>query len=169
MKPGDHPDFFRFPAPAGRSRESQIVLDRNGLFSNAGVPIEHPGMARAFASWIALHPDDGRFILTNRYDWTYFTVEDVPFFVRSVMRMDDGAPSVVLSDGTEEPLDAGTLQIGAGDALYVRVKGRRFEAKFTPSAQTQLLDWVEEDQTGQPVLAIGGALFPAGIRPGSLR
>ena len=41
-------------------------------------------MATAFASWITTHPDDGRFILTNGYDWTYFTVKDAPFFVKRV-------------------------------------------------------------------------------------
>src|SRR5205809_4885030 len=80
MRPGDHPEFFRFPAPEGRSRESSIVLDREGRFHHNGALVEHPGMARAFASWIDLHPDDGRFILNNGYDWSYFRVEDVPFF-----------------------------------------------------------------------------------------
>ena len=32
MKPGDHPEFFRFPAPEGRSRESTIRLDAEGTF-----------------------------------------------------------------------------------------------------------------------------------------
>src|SRR6185436_15407504 len=52
MKPGNHPDFFRLPPPPGRSRESRIVLDAEGRFSNAGIPIDHEGMAVAFASWI---------------------------------------------------------------------------------------------------------------------
>src|SRR5262249_16688768 len=92
MKPGDHPDFFRLPPPPGRSRESRIVLDDLGRFWNGPVPIDHEAMSTAFASWIAIHPDDGRFILTNGYDWTYFTVKDAPFLVRHV----ESTPSGVL-------------------------------------------------------------------------
>ena len=47
-------------------------------------------------------PDDGRFILTNGYDWTYFTVKDVPYFVRHVDNT-GGHPTLRLFDGTEEP------------------------------------------------------------------
>src|SRR6185369_4619763 len=118
-RPGDHPDFFRLPPPPGRSRESTIRLDALGRFIHDGHLVEHPGMRRAFASWIARHPDDGRFILSNGYDWTYFTVEDVPFFVETV-RSVGGAPVLVLSDGSEEPLDPKTLTTGDAGALYLR-------------------------------------------------
>ena len=70
MKPGDHPEFFRFPAPEGRSRESTIRLDAEGRFHHEGNVVEHPKLAEAFHTWIARHPDDGRYILTNGYDWT---------------------------------------------------------------------------------------------------
>src|SRR5215831_11787750 len=99
-KPGDHPEFFRFPAPEGRSRESTLRLDREGRFFHDEAPVEHPKLAQALHTWISRHPDDGRFILTNGYDWTYFTVDDVPFFVRS-LRDDAGEAVLTLSDGTE--------------------------------------------------------------------
>ena len=41
MKPGDHPEFFRFPAPEGRSRESEIRLDAEGHFHDHGERVEH--------------------------------------------------------------------------------------------------------------------------------
>ena len=108
MKPSEHPEFFRFPAPEGRSRESTIRLDHEGRFFHDDVPVEHPKLRDALHTWIARHPDDGRYILTNGYDWTYFVVDDVPYFVRS-LRADDGDAILVLSDGTEEPLDPSTL------------------------------------------------------------
>ncbi len=107
MRPGDHPEFFRFPAPEGRSRESTIVLDAEGRFFHHGELVEHPGMARAFASWIDVHPDDGRFILNNGYDWSYFRVEDVPFFVLG-LRQQDAELRLLLSDGSESPLEPGS-------------------------------------------------------------
>ncbi|HEX3776068.1 MAG TPA: hypothetical protein VHV51_16465 [Polyangiaceae bacterium] len=155
MRPADHPEFFRFPAPEGRSRESTIVLDREGRFEHDGVVVEHPGMARAFASWIDLHPDDGRFILNNGYDWTYFTVEDVPYFVLGV-REQAGALMLALSDGSESPLEPSTLSVGARGALYCAVKGGKFRARFSQGAQTALAPWLGAAENGELFLEISG-------------
>lgn len=157
MKPGDHPEFFRFPAPEGRSRESTIRLDGEGRFFHDQEPVEHPKLAEALHGWISRHPDDGRYILTNGYDWTYFTVEDVPFFVRSV-RDEDGDAILVLSDGTMEPLDPATARTGAGGAVYLNVKadakGGPYDAKLTRFAQTQLAPFLREDGSGRGGLAL---------------
>lgn len=115
-------------------------------------------MARAFSTWIARHPDDGRFILNNGWDWTYFTVEDVPFFVESVDAV-EGRPALVLSDGTREPLDPTTLRAGDNDALYVNVKHGAFAARFRQSAQTALAPWLEEDPTGAVTVVIAGVVY----------
>jgi len=161
MRPGDHPEFFRFPAPAGRSRESSIVLDAEGVFHHAGERVDHAGMARAFASWIDLHPDDGRFILNNGYDWTYFLVEDVPFFVLGV-REQGGALQLLLSDGSESPLDPATLTLGARGALYTSVKNAKFRARFSQSAQIALGPWLSSAENGGISLEIAGARHSLG-------
>jgi hypothetical protein len=161
MRPGDHPEFFRFPAPEGRSRESSIVLDAEGRFWHDGALVEHPGMARAFASWIALHPDDGRFILNNGYDWSYFRVEDVPFFVLGV-REEGGRLLLLLSDASESPLDPETLVTGARGALYATVKGGKFRARFRQEAQTALAPWLSSAEDGELFLEIAGARHALG-------
>ena len=142
MKPGDHPEFFRFPAPEGRSRESTIRLDAEGRFHHDGERVEHGKLADAMHRWISRHPDDGRYILTNGYDWTYFTVDDAPYVVRSLRTADDGTVDLVLSDGTEEAWDPSTTRVGDEDALYARVKGEvrggPYEAKFSRHAQLAL-------------------------------
>jgi uncharacterized protein len=141
MKPGDHPEFFRFPPPEGRSRESTLRLDREGRFWHEDRLVEHPGLAAGLHSWISRHPDDERFILTNGYDWTYFTVEDAPFFVRA-LRFEPQRIVLVLSDGTEEAWDPESSRIGPDGAVYARVKEAAprgpFEAKFTRHAQASL-------------------------------
>ncbi|MCC6216198.1 MAG: DUF1285 domain-containing protein [Polyangiaceae bacterium] len=159
MRPGDDPEFFRLPAPEGRSRESTLRLDGEGRFFHEGALIERPAMARAFASWIARHPDDGRYILTNGYDWTYLTVDDVPFFVERA-RADGGRLLLGLSDGTEEPLDPATLRVGRGEAVYCTVKRGAFEARFTRAAQASLAPVLAEAADGRPALALGGELWP---------
>ncbi len=138
MKPGDHPDFYRLAPPPGASRESTIALDREGRFWHDGARVDHPALEQALRSWIALHPDDGRLILTNGYDWCYFRCDDAPFVVDALRVEPDGSVTLRLFDGTEEPLDPGTLSLGESDAVYARVKGARFDARFSRHAQTQL-------------------------------
>lgn len=152
MKPGDHPEFFRLPPPPGRSRESTIVLDKNGQFHHDGEPVEHAGLHRGFASWIGVHPDDGRFILENGYDWTYFTVEDTPYFITS-LRGDSERIIVALFDGTEEELSLTSLRIGEDDVLRAKVKGGRYEARFSRQAQLMIAPFLADDELA---VVVGG-------------
>ncbi len=151
-RPGDHPDFFRWPAPEGRSRESEIRLDAEGRFFHEGALVEHPGLAAALHAWIDRHPDDGRPILTNGWDWTYFVVDDVPLFIRSVD--EDGTLS--LSNGRSEPLAPARVVEGAHGALYVTTASG-LEAKFTRSAQASLAPFLVEVDGGV-ALSLGGAV-----------
>jgi hypothetical protein len=153
--PIDHPDFFDLPPPPGRSRESGIVLDGEGRFWDHGELVTHRGMQDAFATWIRRHPRDGRFILCNGYDWTYFRVDDVPYFVRGIGGTSE-APALLLSDQTEERLDPERLRVGARGALYARIKAGAFEAKFTPPAQAALAPFVVEGAGGEPMLRVAG-------------
>ena len=162
MKPGDHPEFFRFPAPEGRSRESTIRLDREGRFFHDEAPVEHPKLAEALHGWIARHPDDGRFILTNGYDWTYFTVEDTPCFVAGVKGTPPEVPTLVLAGGNEEPLDPATLVVDAEGACFARVRGGRFEARFLRQAQSELGPWLADDEPLR--LTIGASVHRVGAR-----
>jgi hypothetical protein len=161
MKPGDHPDFYRFAPPPGTSRESTIRLDADGKFWHDGDRVDHPALDKALHGWIALHPDNGRFILTNGYDWTYFQVDDVPYAIRAI-RVTPEAVTLVLSDETEEPLVPATLRVGKGDALYAKVKGGKMEARFTRHAQTALAPILHEDQPGKLRLTVGGRDYPIG-------
>ena len=155
MLPIDHPDFFDLPPPPGRSRESEIVLDASGRFWDHGELVTHRGMMDAFSAWIRRHPRDGRYVLCNGYDWTYFRVEDAPFFVRGLGGTRE-QPALLLSDGSEEPFDATRLSVGDGDALYVLVKGGEYEARFTPSAQLALAPYVVEGPRGEPAFVVAG-------------
>lgn len=166
VKPSDHPEFFRFPAPEGRSRESTLRLDGSGRFWHDGAKVEHAGLSNALHSWISRHPDDGRYILTNGYDWTYFTVDDAPYFVQSLKIAADGV-TLVLSDGSEEPWEPGSSWVGDGDALYALVKRESprgpFEAKFTAHAQASLEPaLVEGGAAGLPALRLGNRVVQIG-------
>lgn len=165
MKPSEHPDYFCLPAPEGRSRESTLVLDKEGRFLHDGALVEHPKLRDALHTWIARHPLDGRWILQNGYDWTYFLVEDVPYFVVSLRAEKDDA-ILRLSDGSEEPLDPTTLRMSSRDELYLRVKAAGppgpYDAKFTRFAQTQLAPFLHEGEHGEVrvVTARGARVVP---------
>lgn len=163
MKPGDHPEFFRFPAPPGTSRESTIRLDAQGRFWHDGALVENTALSAALHRWISRHPDDGRYILTNGYDWTYFSVEDVPYFVVSVALQAEGI-LLRLSDGTEEWLDGDTLQEGTDGGLYLRVKGGVHEARMSRHAQASL-EPVLVEQEGEVVVRVGERVYRLALRP----
>lgn len=156
MKPGDHPEFFRFAPPPGTSRESTIVLDHEGFFWHDGVRIEPGALADALHRWISKHPDNGRLILTNGYDWCYFRAESTPYFVKALRIAEDASHAdVVLSDQTEEPLDPRTLSIDDDGVVHARVKDGRFEARFSRHAQTSLAPLLV---SAEPPLVKVGAL-----------
>jgi len=152
MKPADNAEFFRFPAPEGRSRESTIRLDGQGRFWHDGALVEHARLAHALTAWIDRHPDDGRYILTNGYDWTYFTVDDVPYFVCAI-RLEARRVILALSDGIEEAWDPESTRVGADGALYAVVKRSLprgpYEAKFTRHAQLSLAPILVGEETGK--------------------
>jgi hypothetical protein len=154
VKPGDHPDFYRFAPPPGTSRESAIFLDREGRFWHEGARVDHPALEQALRTWIGRHPDDGRLILTNGYDWCYFRAEAAPFVV-DALRIEEGDRVVLrLFDGTEEPLDPSTLSMDAEGVVHARAKGGRFDARFSRHAQTQLAPVLVGDDP--PTLRIDG-------------
>ncbi|MCC6646023.1 MAG: hypothetical protein IT374_10685 [Polyangiaceae bacterium] len=156
MRPGDHPEFFRLPPPEGRSRESTIVLSRDGRFFHDGELVEHQGLADAWHSWISRHPDDGRYILTNGWDWTYFTVEGAPLFVRRVEH-DGEEVWLHLASGERVPLDPTTLVEEADGALTATVAraGGVYDARFSRHAQAELAPALVERDGAVMVRAFG--------------
>ncbi len=153
QKPSDHPEYFRLPLPEGRSRESTIVLNSDGRFVHEGEPVVHPGMRRAFASWLSRHR-------------TYLTVEGASAFVENVRAAPDGSPELVLFDGTVAALAPAQVWVDENERLHAHLSGGK-EADFMPAAQLALAPWLEE-RSGVPGLEIAGKFWPiarAGARP----
>lgn len=154
MRPDEHPEFFLRPPPEGRSRESSIVLDERGRFFHDGAPIENERIRRAFFRWVRLHPESGRTILSNGYDWTYFEARATPLFVERLLER-DGEVVLRLADGLERPFlpeDAGLDEDGV---VCVALPERGFSARFLPEAQRDLLPFLEERE-GRFGVRVGG-------------
>lgn len=156
MKPGDHPDFFRMAPPPGASRESNIRLDRDGNFWHEGALVEKRSLALALHTWLKQHPDDGRPILENGYDWCYLTVDDTLAFVADVKADANGAPLLVLADGGEEALVGAALSVDDEGGLFAQVSGGR-EARFLRHAQLGIAPWLVE--ADPPSVEIAGRRF----------
>jgi hypothetical protein len=155
-------------------RRIGLRLDRQGRFWHQGELVAHHGLAAALHRWLD-RLDDGRYVVrldAERY--AYVEVEDAPYQVRSIAieRGAEGEPGLrvflALSDGSEEELAYGTLGVGADDALYCRVKGGRFEARFGRPAYYLLGELIEgeEDERGAPrfVLRAAGERWPIASR-----
>ena len=77
-------------------------------------------------------------------------VEDTAYVVWAVRWAGHGdgeedRASLLLSDGSLEPLDPGTLRIGKDNIPYCRVKNGCFDARFSRSGYYQLAGRVEHD------------------------
>jgi hypothetical protein len=144
-------------APFPFTRESSIRIDEDGRFWHEGNPVEHAGLATAMASWVSKHPNDGRWVLENGYDWCWITVDDVPIFVRDLHVRGD-ALMAKLSDGSEEELALESVHVDAKGTIRCDVKpsarGGPYPAKLTRVAQLAIADRLREHE-GRVVLDVG--------------
>ena len=149
-------------APFPFTRESTIRLDAEGRFFHDGALVEHPGLAHAMHTWISRHPNDGRYVLENGWDWCYLTVDDTPFVIRAA-HVDGDSLIATLSDGTTERLAPSGLRVGDDGSLRCEVragaKGGPYPARFDRHALVSLGERLTEKDGGY-VLSIGGREHP---------
>jgi hypothetical protein len=138
-----------------RSR-SGLSIDAEGRFLHRGEPITHARTLEVL--WRSLERgSDGRYLVRIGRESAYVEIEDAPYGVRGVIDDPAGVPVLLLSDGSREPLEPGTLALGRDGVLRCTVKGGH-AARFGRSAQVALGLRVEEHPpgSGRLALAIGG-------------
>lgn len=148
--------------PASFSRESGLVLDREGRWSQRGEPVTHPRLEAVLHRWIDRDEATGRFVIRAGPQWAFIEVEDCPFVVRGVGLEGEGldlAVTLRLSDGSEEELDYGSLEQDDRNVLRCAVKGGRFRARFARTASYALALRMELEDD-RPVLPAGGRRWP---------
>ena len=144
-----------------RLRQTGIRLDREGRFWHEGAVVTHRGFQLALLRWLD-RLDDGRPILRlDEKRYAYIDVEDAHLLALSA-RWDGDRLFLTLNDESEEELDYDSLTVGAGDALYSKVRGGRLTARLTTPAYYVLGERIEDGPTGFALRAAGG-LHP--IRP----
>jgi hypothetical protein len=80
--------------------------------------MEHARLQRAMFAWVDTHPTNGRFILCNGFDWSYFTVEHTAFFVESIAE-NGAALEAHLSNGLRVPLRGDRVASAPDEGLYL--------------------------------------------------
>lgn len=141
----------------GLSRETDLVLTKEGRFFSGAQPIEHPGIAAAFARWVERTPA-GRYVLRNDLHYVYVSVEDAPLHARGA-RLEGEGVILELEGGVEEPLRPETLRMDEEGALYAAGRDGTWDIRLAPSAVLALEPLLDEDERGQPLLLLGGRRY----------
>lgn len=139
-----------------------LVLHHDGSWSHEGVPFLHAGLIKAFDRSVRYLPEEGKYVVQLGRFRGEIEVEEAAFFVREA---DAATGTVLLSDGTREPLEPASLRPSPRDgALLATVKRELvpegLPARFTRRAQAELFHAVRENDAGELRLAWGGAEAP---------
>lgn len=134
-----------------------LRLHHDGRFSHDGEPILNRRLREHFDRSVEYLPEEGKFIVRLGHFRGQVEVQEAGFFVRAY-EADRG--EIVLSDGSRERLDVGSLSLSPIDAaLLCRVKralvAEGLLARFSGGAQSELLLAVEE-RDGRLALCVGG-------------
>jgi hypothetical protein len=138
----------------------RLRIDREGEWFHEDEEVTHEGILASLRQGLQVDPA-GHFLQIGPVR-VPVQVEDAPF---SVVRfeVDGDGFALVLNDGNREALDPATLRLRAGDVPYCRVKGGRFEARFSRAAAWQLLQRVVAGAGGgPPTLEVGGRGYALG-------
>lgn len=142
-----------YPVESGK-----ISFRRDGNWYSDDERIDNARIALLFSRSIRQNPD-GSFYLQVADERAPITVEDTPYVVTTVENQGDELV-LVANDGERELLDPTTLEVGADNVLYCRVKQGRFRARFLRSAYYHLSDYFVPDEEGRFALEIEGRRYP---------
>jgi uncharacterized protein len=138
----------------------RLRIDRDGEWFHEGEEVCHEGILASLHE--GLQVDAAGHFLQIGPVRVPVEVEDAPFAVVRFAAEGEGF-ALWLSDGSREALEPGSLRLRAGDVPYCRVKGGRFEARFSRAAAWQLLQRVEVPPGGGPPrLLVGGVGYALG-------
>lgn len=145
------PDPSRWTLP-------RLAINKDGEWLHEGQEITHPGIVADLQG--NLRRDDSGYFVQAGPIRIPVEVADAPFVVVRVEARGDDL-RLTLNDGSDEPLDPATLRLSRAEVPYCRVKGGRFEARFSRAAAWELGQLLEYDEaTDRAVLHVGGIAHP---------
>lgn len=141
----------------------EIRIDKEGVWYYRGAEMFRKDIVNLFYQNLR-RDHDGRYLLELENDRCYLDVEDTPFVVRGVDRIEEGRKEAIhldLIDDTTEPLEPSTLRIGPDNVLYCFVKKGAFEARFSRAGYYQIAQYIDYDSTGDSFfIKLNGQSYP---------
>jgi hypothetical protein len=132
---------------------SRIRFGRDGVWYADDEPIANRRIADLFSRHVHRRADGG-YELRIADERAAIEVEDTPYVVVGVTRT-PASIDVELNDGTREPLDPSSLEVGENEVLYCRVKRGTERARFLRPAYYQIAPQTFEKEGGRFVLRVG--------------
>jgi hypothetical protein len=142
----------------------KISFRRDGNWYTDEERIDNPRIALLFSRSIRRN-SDGSYLLQVGDERASITVEDTPYVVKSVEGDAPHGFTLVLNDEEREALHPESLEVGAENVLYCRVKGGEFKARFLRSAYYHLSDCLGMDDNGGFFFNVAGRRYPVGQAP----
>ena len=139
---------------------SKLTFRSDGRWYADEDPVVHERLARLFSRYVRRKPSGGYEIWIDERYHADVDIEDTPYVVTAVDTDAVGRFTVELNDGTTESLHPDSLQVGAKDVLYCRVKNGSERARFLRAAYYQLATFIEEVGPGRFQLRCGGTTHP---------
>jgi uncharacterized protein len=147
----------------------KISFRKDGNWYSDEERIDNSRIALLFSQSIKQNPD-GSYFLQVAEERAPITVEDTPYVVKAIEPIENdgkGGFVLILNDDTREALDPATLEVGAENVLYARVKGGRYRARFLRPAYYHLSANFETDGSGRFFIQIGGNRYPLKTESGN--
>jgi len=152
--------FAMTPSDPSTWKLPRLRVDKDGAWYHEDDEVTHPGILSNLRD--GLEQDADGYAIRIGAVRVPVEVEDTPY---AVIRFepDGGGFAVTLNDMTREALDPATLRLTQDGAPYCRVKGGRFDARFSRAAAYQLLERVEAGDGGRgAILRAGGRSYALG-------
>jgi hypothetical protein len=141
--------------------DCNVKLDSCGNWWHNGIPVLNKAICALFHRSIVMD-EEGSYFLEVDGDRIGIEIEDSPYFVvdYSLVSNSRGKTEMkmLISDGSEEILNTGTLWIDANYILRCRVKGGSFPARFRRHCQLHLLERYMCEESGRYYLRMGDGM-----------
>ncbi len=127
-----------------------LRIDKEGRWFANGEEITHRKTYLLYSRSLTWN-EFGRLIVRIGREQCPVEVEDTPYVVRSLRFFREASGEtksidLILNDEISEPLDPGTLRIGAENIPYCRVRGGQFDARFSRNAYQLLVPVIQHDE-----------------------
>jgi uncharacterized protein len=136
----------------------KISFRHDGHWYNDDERIENPRIALLFSQSIRRNPD-GSYFLQVAEERAPISVEDTAYVVTMIDEDGHGGFVIATNDDIREVLDPSTLEVGADNVLYCRVKHGEYRARFLRTAYYHLAEHFVSDDGESFSLVIGGCRY----------